>query len=187
MTIVLNIPGLGGSGNEHWQSRWEALYPECRRVEQCNWNIPDKNNWLNALDASIQACETPPVLVAHSLGCALLAHWASRRNSAPVKAAMMVAPADVDNRDTLPAEAACFGPMPLGMMPFPTTVVASTNDPYVVIQRAQVFATAWGADFHNLGEMGHINGDSHLDTWNTGWDLLQEIREAASPLTALKA
>ena len=187
MTIVLNMPGLGGSGATHWQSRWEALYPQCRRVENCNWNLPDKDIWLEALDAAIHACEKPPILVAHSLSCALLAHWASRHNSAPVKAALMVAPADVDNHDTLPAEAIGFGPMPLGMLPFPTTVVASANDPYVELQRAQVFATAWGADFHNLGAAGHINADSHLDAWADGWTLLQELRQAACADAALKA
>ena len=187
MSIVLNIPGLGGGGTTHWQSQWEALYPQCRRVEQCNWNIPDKDEWLNALDAAILSCKTPPILVAHSLGCALLAHWVSRYHSAPIEAALIVAPADVDNRDTIPAEAAGFGPMPLCMLPFPTTVVASTNDPYVALHRAQVFATAWGADFHNLGNAGHINADSHLDVWDAGWNLVQDLRTAANATAALKA
>ena len=184
VTPVINIPGLGGSGPKHWQSQWEKLYPQCRRVENCDWNIPDKHSWLDALDAAITACATPPLLVAHSLGCALLAHWALRHGTATVKGALMVAPADVDNRDTIPAEAACFGPMPLGVLPFPTAVVASTNDAYVELQRAQVFATAWGADFHNIGAAGHINADSHLDAWSSGWTLLQELLQSATSDTS---
>lgn len=179
MTIVLTVPGLGGSSPTHWQSRWEALYPECRQVELSNWNIPERGEWLEGLDTAIRACETPPVVVTHSLSCALLAHWASRHRSVPLKGALMVAPTDVDNRDTLPAEALCFGPMPLGILPFPTVVVSSSNDPYVTEQRAKVFATAWGAGFYNVGPAGHINADSHLDQWDTGWALVQELSAAA--------
>jgi hypothetical protein len=188
MTIVLNIPGLGGSGPTHWQSHWETLYPECRRVEQCNWNIPDKTEWLNALDAAVRACNEPPTLVAHSMGCALVAHWASRHKFTPIAAAIMVAPADVDDRDTLPAEIISFGPMPLGMLPFPTLVVASSNDHYVQLNRAKLFAAAWGADFVNIGAAGHINADSHLDTWDFGWNLVQELQDAVeNEKTALQA
>jgi hypothetical protein len=175
MTPVLNIPGLGGSGPTHWQSRWEELYPDCRRMGPCNWNLPDKAEWMSALNTSILACAVPPIVVAHSLGCALLAHWGLRHNSAPIKAALMVAPTDVDNRDTIPAEISAFGPMPLGVLPFPTIVIASTNDHYVQIHRAQLFATAWGADFLNLGDTGHINADSHLGQWDFGWELVQNI------------
>lgn len=177
MSPILLIPGLGGSGPTHWQSHWQTARTGCHRVERCDWNIPDKNSWLDALDDAINAFTTPPLLVAHSLGCALLAHWALRRGSAPIKGALMVAPADVDNRDTIPAEAACFGPMPLGLLPFPTTVVASTNDSFVELQRAQVFATAWGSDFHNIGAAGHINADSHLGEWDAGWALLQDLHQ----------
>lgn len=188
MTVVLNIPGLGGSGPTHWQSRWEALYPECKRIEACNWNIPDVTEWLTALDTSVLACENPPVLVAHSLGCALLAHWALRHKPLPIAAALMVAPADVDNLDTLPAEAVSFGPMALGILPFPAMVVASTNDPYVELHRAKLFAAAWGADFINLGDAGHINADSHLDSWDFGWNLVRSLQDPAGRIhTALKA
>jgi len=172
MDIVLTIPGLGGSDAAHWQSFWEADRPNCRCVLGIDWNLPDKGAWLSALDNAIKACDTPPILAAHSLGCLLAVHWALRMNSAPVKGALLVAPADVDSRDHTPAETACFAPIPLGVLPFPATLVASSNDPYCGLGRAQLFATAWGADFVNTGERGHLNSDSHLGAWDDGWDVL---------------
>lgn len=180
MSTVLLIPGLGGSGEHHWQSVWEERHPECRCVRQANWNIPEFDAWMDSLHSAIEACVRPPLLVAHSLGCALLAHWAGAHPHTPVAGALLVAPADVDSEDRTPPEAHVFAPMPHAPLPFPTTVVCSSNDPYVSMQRAQILATAWGSDFVNIGPHGHINADSHLGAWDEGWDLLQEITERAA-------
>ena len=74
---VLIIPGLGGSGPEHWQSLWQARLPEARRVEQTDWDKPDRAGWIAQLDAAVAQSKRPPVLVAHSLSCALVACWAA--------------------------------------------------------------------------------------------------------------
>ncbi|HKU44709.1 MAG TPA: alpha/beta hydrolase, partial [Polyangiales bacterium] len=37
LSDVLIIPGLGGSGPQHWQTRWEQLHGY-RRVEQREWD-----------------------------------------------------------------------------------------------------------------------------------------------------
>ncbi|PHS75614.1 MAG: alpha/beta hydrolase [Rhodospirillaceae bacterium] len=187
MSITLIVPGLGGSGPTHWQSQWEELHTDCRRIKTIDWNFPDKDTWLDSLDVCIQACEEPPLLAAHSLGCALIAHWALQRNSVPILGALMVAPSDVDDRITIPAEALCFAPMPLKPLPFPTMVVTSNNDLYVTAKRAQTFATAWDADFVNIGDRGHINADTHLNGWQEGWDLLQNLAKPNQSTGALKA
>lgn len=183
MTTILTIPGLGGSGPSHWQSLWDTKHLGCRRVHQQNWNIPHFDTWVEGLHAAIMTCHEPPLLVAHSLGCALLAHWAAKHPDIPVEGALMVAPADVDSDQYTPFEAQVFAPMPLTPLPFPTTVVSSSNDPYVTSQRAQIFATAWGAEFVNIGEHAHINADSFLEDWQEGWDLLQDITDVQSALT----
>lgn len=175
---VLILPGLGGSGESHWQTRWAHNRPDCRVVEQENWNIPEPQSWINALQAVIKACDAPPLLVAHSLGCSLVAHWAERHRNTPIKGALLVAPSDVDSEDHTPMEVRCFAPMPLYQLPFPSTVIASTNDPYVDFKRAQLFATAWGSDLINIGDHGHINADSHLGDWDDGWSYLQDLDKA---------
>lgn len=96
----------------------------------------------------------------------------------------MVAPADVDSDHHTPFEAQVFAPMPLSILPFPTTVVASTNDAYVSTQRAQEFSTAWGAQFVNIGDHAHINADSFLEDWQEGWDLLQQVTCVQSALSS---
>ena len=175
MSPVLILPGLGGSGETHWQSHWLNKHDFCQRVEQDNWNIPEPQSWINALQQAVSACSSPPLLVAHSLGCSLVAHWAERHHNVPVKGALLVAPSDIESEDHTPMEVRCFAPMPMVRLPFPSTVVASSNDPYVDIQRAQLFATAWGADFVNVGDCGHINADSHLKDWAEGWSYLMEL------------
>ena len=176
MTAILTVPGLGGSGPHHWQSHWESERTNCSRVLLPDWNIPDRHAWSEALDQAVRGCDEPPIIAAHSLGCILLAHWAHQNPDVPVRGALMVAPADVDDLDAIPAEATVFAPIPMKVLPFPTTVLASSNDAYISLRRAQVLATAWGADFHNLGPLGHINADSHLQSWDAGWDYIEDLR-----------
>lgn len=177
MSYILIVPGLGGSGPEHWQSHWENNLPNCRRVSGCNWNIPDRDEWISALDLAIREAPEPPILVAHSLGCAMVAHWAAHHKSTPVRAIMMVAPADVDERQTIPAEALTFSPMPMSPLPAPSLVVASGNDSFVTLDRAHAFALAWGSGFENLGNAGHINADAHLGLWEAGQTMLASLLE----------
>ena|SRR5688572_26003131 len=162
------VPGLGNSGREHWQSHWERAYPGTRRVEQRDWNRPRLDEWMERLDAAVRAADEPVVIAAHSLGCALLAHWAERHDTSRVEGALLVAPADVDSPRHTPPETREFAPMPMRKLPFPARVVASENDPYVDFAHARALAEAWGADFVNAGKEGHLNGASGLGAWPKG-------------------
>src|SRR2546428_13335725 len=90
-TPVLVLPGYGDSGPEHWQSRWEAAGANFRRVLQRDWLMPERAEWLATLEREVAACPAPPVLVAHSLGCALVAHRVMAGGGG-VKAALAGAP-----------------------------------------------------------------------------------------------
>ena len=176
---ILIIPGLGGSGPEHWQSLWQARLPNAARVEQADWDKPDRAGWIAALDAAVVAAGAPPVLVVHSLSCALVAHWAAAHRR-PVHAALLVGPADVDSDAHTPPEAHVFRPMPMTRLPFPTIVVASRNDPYVDFRRAQVFAEAWGADLVDAGNAGHINSSAGYGEWPAGEALLARLSQPST-------
>jgi uncharacterized protein len=156
---VLIIPGLGGSGPDYWQSSWQARLPEVRRVEQVDWDRPDRAGWIARLDAAVAASKQPPVLIAHSLSCALVACWAAD-HARRVHAALLVAPADVESDAHTPPEAHVFRPMPMKRLPFPTIVVASRNDPYVAFDRASAMARAWDAELIDIGNAGHINSSA---------------------------
>ena len=75
---LLIVPGLGGSGPDHWQSHWARSYPGARRVEQPDWNRPVRSLWLEQLAAAVERMPGA-MLVGHSLGCVLVADLARRR------------------------------------------------------------------------------------------------------------
>ena len=54
-------------------------------------------------------------------------------------------------------------------------MLASGNDPFCSLQRASEFATAWGADFVDAGERGHLNSESGLGDWPEAHRQLQEL------------
>ena len=184
--LVLILPGLGGSGPEHWQTRWEKLYERHRRVVQRDWDHPNRAAWLAAIEAAIVDAGEPVVLVAHSLGCALVAHAAARPSAARVRAALLVAPADVDSPVYPPAETHVFAPLPLARLPFPATVVASETDPYVTIARARAFAAAWGAEFVDAGRGGPLNADSGLGAWPAGRVIFEALLVRAGAVLPLQ-
>ena len=176
---VLIIPGLGGSGSDHWQSLWQARLPDARRVEQADWDRPDRAEWIARLDAAVAATKEPPILVGHSLSCALVACWAAE-HARPVQSALLVAPADVGSDAHTPPEAHVFRPMPMKRLPFPAIVVASRNDPFVAFDRAITIAQAWGAELIDIGNAGHINSSAGYGEWPEGERVLQRL-QAGNP------
>lgn len=177
MPPVLIVPGLGGSGEHHWQTHLERTYPGAVRVQQERWYNPDYADWMETLRAAIER-QPGAVLAAHSLGCVLIAHLTRARPHLPVAAALLVAPADVDAKSHLAEELSSFSPMPLSRLPFPSVVVASTNDPFMEIARAREVAEAWGADFVNIGRRGHINVDSGFGHWPLAEEILDGLTGA---------
>jgi len=178
MNTTLILPGLGSSGPNHWQTRWEKLNPSFRRVEQKEWDTPRCEDWVQHLDDVIASLSGNAVLVAHSSACALVAHWtrqASAANLAKIHGALLVGPSDPDGPN-YPIGPAGFGPVPLIELPFPSIVVASTDDRYVTIERASEYAAAWHSRMVVIQNAGHINSTSGLGNWPEGLELLKQIQ-----------
>lgn len=175
---ILIVPGFRGSGPLHWQSLWEDSDRAFQRASQRDWDEPNLREWLASLHHHITEFATPPVLVAHSLGCSLVAHWVKTFGHG-VRAALLVCPSDVDSPAHTPSEVRGFSPMPLVPFPFRSIVVASTNDPRVTLERAKFFARAWGGGFMIVGAAGHMNESSGVGNWPQGWDLLSELLRGA--------
>lgn len=177
---ILTLPGLNNSGSGHWQTRWEATLPNVVRVQQQEWDAPHRADWVAALDAALVTINGPVILAAHSLGCALTAWWAAKHGQAPhagnVAGALLVAPADVEQGD-FPADAIGFSPMPRLRLPFKTIVVASSDDSWCALPQAKSFATDWGAQFHDIGDYGHINAHSNLGDWPQGCAYLSALAQ----------
>lgn len=170
---VLIVPGWTGSGPDHWQSIWERSHTRFRRVEQRDWDAPECGEWVRTLDSAVREAAGPPLLVAHSLGCIAVAHWAARFDR-PVAGALLVAPADVERPDA-PEPIRGFAPVPLRPLPFPSILVASSDDPYLAPERARELARGWGSRLVEIGAAGHVNTAAGFGSWPEGLRLLAEL------------
>ena len=173
---VFTLPGWQGSGAQHWQIRWAELFGD-ELVEQHDWMHPLRGDWITRLEDVVQSQlkkqpDMPIAFVAHSLGCHLVASWASLSpNVSKVAGALLVAPPD-PLQANLPPQLHSWRKPVLNPLPFKTTLVASTNDPFCSLVAAQQLAHNWGAEFVNIGERGHINAESGLSDWPAGRELL---------------
>jgi uncharacterized protein len=172
---LLIIPGLGDSGEKHWQSFWFQNFPNSTKVIQDNWDEPQLKDWLTRLDETIQKIKEPTIVVAHSLAVSLVMHWISKNSNPYIIGAMLVAPADVNSPDHTPEFLRHFSPIPIQTVPFPSLVIGTENDTYISLERAKELAACWGSDFINIGRKGHINSDSDLEYWEEGQEFLQQL------------
>ncbi len=115
------------------------------------------------------------VLVAHSLGCHLVAAWAAAsQHTHAIRAALLVAPPDLTQAD-LPPDLFNWRKPILKPLPFPTTCVVSSNDPFASQAAGHAMTAAWGARCVEAGPVGHLNSDSGLGNWPAGQALLAEL------------
>ena len=175
---VLIVPGLYGSGPEHWQSQWEKQHPEFVRVNQLDWNTPICHDWITSLDAAIRKENDHVILVGHSLGSVTIAHWASHYGRRIV-GALMVAPSDAEAA-TFPEGTIGFSSIPTCRLPFPSTVIASTDDPYISLERVTSLSEAWGSNLIVLGAYGHISISDGFGPWPDGIQYITELQAAAA-------
>ncbi|MBX3603790.1 MAG: serine hydrolase family protein [Piscinibacter sp.] len=171
---ILLLPGWQNSGPTHWQTRWELRHGD-RRVEQSDWDWPRRGDWMARLDEVLLENAAPAVLVAHSLGCQLVAAWAAHStHAARVQSAMLVAPPDSE-RDDFPPQLSTWRPIVRRRLPFPALAVTSSDDPYCSPERAAGMLADWGCAQHSVGARGHINADSCLGDWPAGRALLEAL------------
>ncbi len=164
---ILILPGLGDSGPEHWQRRWSARLSTARVVEQTDWHAPDRDEWVETVLEAVRMATRPVVLVAHSLGVSTVVHAAHELADTKVRGAFLAAPPDHE-REGAPEATASFAPTPRDPLPFPSMLVASSDDPYCALERAEDMAAAWGSDFHVQRNAGHINPVSGHGPWPEG-------------------
>lgn len=170
---TLILPGIGNSDHAHWQTLWESMNSAFVRVQQRDWNRPVCDEWVNRLEQAVAETGEGSVLVAHSLVCLCLAHWAAY-TSLKIRGALLVAPPNPEET-SFPSEATGFSPVLLQSFGFPSIVVASSNDPYGSLEFARSCAVGWGSRFVNIGPAGHINSESGLGEWAEGYTLYQEL------------
>ncbi len=177
---VLTLPGWRNSGPAHGQSRWELLHAGTR-VEQSDWDWPRRGDWMARLDEVLLDGSRPALLVAHGLGCHLVAAWAAHsQHTHRVQAALLVAPPDFDRAD-LPPQLSTWQPTVRQRLPFPATLLYSQDDPGCAPPQAMKLAADWGATAHSLGRAGHLDGDGGLGDWPAGLAHLQQLAQRVGP------
>jgi predicted alpha/beta hydrolase family esterase len=180
---VLLVPGIYNSGPRHWQSLWEQHDPAFVRVAFEDWEHPRRERWVETLESTLRELGPTTVVVAHSLGCLAVAHWASSSSHAPIHAALLVCVPDPLG-PIFPGDAYGFAPVPLANFDFPSVIVASEDDPYSTGDHARRCASAWDSRLVNVGAKGHINADSNVGTWVEGRNLLMTLLPAGTTLRA---
>ena len=175
---VLILPGYGNSDENHWQSLWESEYQSFHRVNQQSWDNPICDDWVNTLEKAVgftkgDVKKGDVKIVAHSLGCLLLAKWAEQTKH-KISGALLIAVPDPKG-DNFPKDALGFYPVAKSKLNFPSTVIASNNDPYSHISFAKKCADHWGSTLIELGDYGHINSESRVRDWPFGLEQLNKL------------
>jgi predicted alpha/beta hydrolase family esterase len=184
-TVVI-VPGLRDHVAEHWQTLMAAEIPGSRTVEPLEHDKLSCAARVEALHAAISSIEGPIILAAHSAGCLMVAHWAERY-AWPIRAALLATPADIEK--PLPAGYPVFAdlqangwlPIPRRRLPFPTIVCGSINDPLAETPRVMDLAESWGAEFRDLGAVGHLNPIAGYGPWPEGLELLRHLNRWGAP------
>jgi len=181
---VLIVPGLRDAVPQHWQTLLEA---QLRTAGQAVASVPPLGrenlscaDKVAAIERTAQSVEGPIVIVAHSGGCVMLAHWA-RQTHRPVMGALLAVPPDFERPmpegyPTVDAlSAAGWLPVPREPLPFPSIVAASRNDPLADFERVAELSRDWGSLLVDVGNAGHLNPASGYGPWPRAQALIREL------------
>ena len=184
LPTVLIVPGLRDHVEQHWQTLLAAQLPRVRTVPPMGREDLDCAAKVAAIEREAQAVEGPLIVVAHSGGVVMLAHWA-RQTRRPVLGALLATPPDFEQPmpagyPTLDAlRAGGWLPVPREPLPFPSIVAASRNDPLGRYERVAELARDWESALVDLGEVGHLNPASGYGPWPRALEFIAELAAAA--------
>ena len=187
---VLIVPGLRDAVAGHWQTilaeRLERVL-EVPAVGRSELGLPNR---VLAIENLARQTYAPLVVVAHSAGCIMVAHWLRISGRRPL-GVLFAAPPDFEtpmpaNYPTMAALATNgWLPVPRQKLACPSIVLASRNDPLARFVRVADLARDWGSRLVDLGEVGHLNPASGFGEFPYAEALIREL--SAPPATALDA
>ena len=179
-TTFLIIPGLREHVSNHWQTLLAAKLPQVQIVPPLETDKLSCAARVEAIQHALQAIDGPVILVAHSAGVMMVAHWA-QQHSRVIKGALLATPADVESAfpagypGTEVLEANGWLPIPRQPLPFPSILAASRNDPLARFERLEQLASDWHSELLDLGEVGHLNPASGFGEWPLAEVLLRRL------------
>ncbi|MEU2234434.1 RBBP9/YdeN family alpha/beta hydrolase [Streptomyces vietnamensis] len=168
----VTVPGYTGSGPDHWQTHLENTYAGFSRVVQDDWATVDRDRWVARLDETVRSIDGEVFLIGHSCGSVTIAQWAATHGDSRVVGALLVAPADVEAADTLPAISP-QAPLPAVALPLKTHLVVSDNDPFLSLERALALAETWGSTVETVPGGGHLATRDGYGPWSHAATLIE--------------
>jgi predicted alpha/beta hydrolase family esterase len=208
--LLLIVPGLRDHVAQHWQTLLAEGLPNAHSLPPMGRDDLALDARIDALEAAVRRLSTRPaapvgagcaaeddgaqtsapvLLIAHSGGCVLVAHWARRTALAHRVAGALLATPPTFDRPLPPAypqlealDAAGWLPVPQQRLPFPSLVAASHNDPLGDFAAVCELARRWGSDLEDLGEVGHLNPASGFGAWPQAETLIRRLSSKGKPL-----
>ena len=179
-TTVLIVPGLRDHVAGHWQTLLAAKLSRVRTVAPLQQHKLSCAARVAAIEQELALIDGPVVIVAHSAGAIMTAHWATQ-GTRPIRGALLATPADLET--PLPAGYPTLDalrdhgwlPLPRRLLPFPSIVAASLDDPLARFERTSELAHAWGSRLVNLGSAGHLNPASGFGEWPLAMALIESL------------
>ncbi|WP_308705281.1 RBBP9/YdeN family alpha/beta hydrolase [Pseudomonas sp. N040] len=179
-TSFLIVPGLRDHVADHWQTLLAAKLPRVHTVAPLETDKLSCAARVEALQAALQQIDGPVILVAHSAGVMMVAHWA-QKYARPIKGALLATPADVESPfpagypTTAALQANGWLPVPRQPLPFPSILAASRNDPLASFERLEQLASDWHSELLDLGAVGHLNPAAGFGEWPQAEELLRRL------------
>ena len=173
---VLLLHGWGGSDNTHWQS-WLAgeiakEYGCVNFLKFSDMDFPKLDVWMKELHVELESFK-PDIVICHSLANTLWFHLCNNSVLSEIQKLYLVAPPSMHcNIEELQS----FFPLhvPTNLYAKSTTLVTSTNDPYLTQNEAKELQNSLHVEMQVLEDAGHINADSGFGEWT--W-ILQKIKK----------
>lgn len=183
---VLIVPGLRDHVPEHWQTLLATRLPRVHTVPPMGRGNLNCAARVKVIEEAITAIEGPILIVAHSGGCVMVAHWARVTAYANrVCGCLLATPPDFDQ--PMPTGYPTLAmlheggwlPVPRQRLPMRSLVAASRNDPLGSYVSVEKLAKDWGSDLIDLGEVGHLNPASGFGEWPLAETLIQRLATAS--------
>ena len=179
---VLIVPGLRDHVQAHWQTLLATQLPQVRTVPPMGREDLDCAKRVQAIEAAMAAIDGPVVLVAHSGGCVMVAHWAhTSAHAHRVVGALLATPPDFERPmpEGYPTladlQASGWLPVPRQPLPFRSLVATSDNDPLAARERVLDLAKDWVSETIDLGAVGHLNPASGYGPWPMASALIAQL------------
>jgi len=177
---VLVVPGLRDHVQEHWQTLLESKLEKVRSVPPLTEDKLNCRARIDNIQREIARIDGDIILVAHSAGCLMVAHWAAYYTR-EIKGALLAVPPDMHANwppqyptpDALREQG--WDPLSAKPLPFPSILAASTNDYLASYEAAEEMARTWGSKLVNLGDVGHLNPASGFGPWPMAEAFIEEL------------